>query len=71
MSREITIIGFCACGVLALLLLLDSRRDPQKTASFDALLDRVMVSRAVRITILVFWWWLGWHFLVTPPLPTG
>jgi uncharacterized protein DUF6186 len=67
MSRFVTIVGFCACALLAVLLVLDSRRNPQKTAPFDALLDRVMVSRAVRVTILVFWWWLGWHFLVTAP----
>jgi hypothetical protein len=48
---------------------LDSRRSPQRTAPIDKLLDRVMASRAARITILVFWWWLGWHFLVTPPTP--
>jgi len=71
MNRVITIIGFCACGVLGFLLVLSSRRNPQKTAPLDKLLDRVMASRAVRITILVFWWWLGWHFLVTPPLPPG
>jgi hypothetical protein len=69
MSRAITIAGFCACGVLGVLLLLDSRRSPQRTAPVDKLLDRVMASRAARITILVFWWWLGWHFLVTPPTP--
>jgi hypothetical protein len=69
MSRSITIAGFCACGVLAIVLLLDSRRSPQSTAPLDKLLDRVMASRAARITILVFWWWLGWHFLVTPPVP--
>jgi hypothetical protein len=31
-----------------------------------------MSDRAPRIAILVFWWWLGWHFLVArtvdPPL---
>jgi len=71
MSRVITILGFCTCGVLGVLLVLSSRRNPQKTAPFDKLLDQVMASRAVRITILVFWWWLGWHFLVTAPLPPG
>ncbi|TAM66175.1 MAG: hypothetical protein EPN48_17680 [Microbacteriaceae bacterium] len=71
MSRVITIIGFCVCGVLAILLVLTSRRNPDKTSPLGELLDRVMASRAVRITILVFWWWLGWHFLVTPPLPPG
>lgn len=71
MSRAVTIVGFIACGAFALLLVVDSRRNPDKTAPLATLLDKVMASRAARITILVFWWWLGWHFLVTPPLPPG
>jgi hypothetical protein len=30
-----------------------------------------MASRAVRITIIVFWWWLGWHFFAAAPLPAS
>lgn len=71
MSRIITTVGFCACGALAVLLVLHSHRNPEKVTPLGTLLDRVMASRAARITILVFWWWLGWHFLVTAPLPPG
>nr|WP_275588522.1 DUF6186 family protein [Microlunatus panaciterrae] len=30
------------------------------------ILDRVMERRVSRLTILLFWWWLGWHFLLVP-----
>lgn len=63
MSRAITIIGFCVCGVLALILMWSAHRDPDRTAGFGALLDEIMTSRAIRVTLVVFWWWLGWHFI--------
>jgi hypothetical protein len=70
-SRAFTIIGFCVCGALALLLWYLSRRNPDKVAPIDELLDQIMVSRAIRLTIIVFWWWLGWHFIVAAPGPVG
>jgi hypothetical protein len=54
--------GVIAVGILALVATGQFKRD--QFATFGELLDRVMVSRAARITILMFWWWLGWHFLV-------
>ena len=36
------------------------------------LLDEVLAERAPRFVLVLFWWWLGWHFLVgqtvDPPL---
>ena len=69
MSRIVTIAGFIACGLAFLVLVLTSRREDSRLASFGELLDGVMQGRAARVTIVVFWWWIGWHFLVTPPLP--
>ncbi len=68
MSRIVTIAGFIACGVAMIVLALTSRREGSRTASFGELLDGVMQDRAARVTIVLFWWWIGWHFLVTPPL---
>jgi hypothetical protein len=70
-SRIITIVGFVAVGVFGLVLAWYGRRSPDHVAPFGTLLDRVMASRAIRITILVFWWWLGWHFFVAAPLPAS
>ncbi|MGN6126425.1 MAG: DUF6186 family protein [Humibacter sp.] len=71
MSRIITIAGFIAVGLFALVLAWYGRREPERVAPFGTLLDRVMASRAIRITILMFWWWLGWHFFVVAPLPAA
>jgi hypothetical protein len=63
----VTIAGFVVCGVLIVALVVQSRLRPDRIAPLGTLLDRVMADRAARFTILLFWWWLGWHFLVTPP----
>jgi hypothetical protein len=71
MSRFITIAGFAAIGVYALVLAWYGRRAPDRVAPFGTLFDRIMTSRAIRITMIVFWWWLGWHFFVVAPLPAS
>lgn len=71
MSRFITIAGFVVVGVYALVLAWYGRRAPDRVASFGTLFDRIMTSRAIRITMIVFWWWLGWHFFVVAPLPAS
>jgi hypothetical protein len=29
-------------------------------------LRAILVHRSVRVLIMLFWFWLGWHFLVEP-----
>jgi hypothetical protein len=65
--RWVTIGGFVLCGLLIVALVVQSLRRPDRIVTLGSLLDRVMADRAARFTILLFWWWLGWHFLVTPP----
>lgn len=67
--RDVTIAGFLLCGIAMAALVLQSHRDPLRIAPFTALLDVVLADRAARFTVLLFWWWLGWHFLVVPPMP--
>lgn len=64
--REITIFGFALCLVAAIALEVVARRDPDRIAPLGDLLDRVMATRSARVGILLFWWWVGWHFLVGP-----
>ena len=65
--RAVTIAGFLVCGFAMLALVVQSRRAPDTLARFGTLLDVVLADRAARVTVLLFWWWLGWHFLVVPP----
>ena len=66
--RIVTVAGFIVIAIGILALVAQSRRRPEGLAPFTSLLDVVMADRAARFTILLFWWWLGWHFLVTPPM---
>ncbi len=67
MTRIITILGYLLDGLAAVGLVIVAKLKSDKVASFGELLDPVMASRAARVTIVLFWWWLGWHFLVVPP----
>lgn len=72
MTRELTIGGYVVCLAIAFVLVVLSHRRDAPFATLTEVLDQVFADRAVRITIIVFWWWLGWHFLVArtvdPPL---
>ena len=67
--REVTVTGFVVCGLLILALVAESHRRDAVLVPVSTLLDRVMTDRAARVTILLFWWWIGFHFLVVPPQP--
>jgi PAS domain S-box-containing protein len=40
-----------------------AHHDPLTGLPNRALFDRVLADRAARMVILLFWWWIGWHFL--------
>ena len=53
---------FLSCAAaLALATWWIRRGDPEATVT--ELFDRLLDDRAVRIAVIVIWWWLGWHFL--------
>jgi hypothetical protein len=66
-TRIVTILGYLLDGLAAVGLVIVAKLKSDKVASFGDLLDQVMASRAARVTIMLFWWWLGWLFLVVPP----
>jgi hypothetical protein len=41
-----------------------AHRGNSRLVSLGTLLQTILVRRSVRITIVLFWWWIGWHFLV-------
>ncbi len=70
--RTVTIAGYLLCAAAAIALVVMSHVPRAPLATFTELLDRILAERATRIALIVFWWWLGWHFLVArtvdPPL---
>lgn len=62
----ITLAVYGICVLAALSFTWWAYNHPGDIAPVGRLLDAVFASRAGRITLTVFWWWLGWHFLVAP-----
>ena len=59
-----TALVFIACGAAGILLWPTGRRNALGLAPTGQLFDLILGERAARITLLLFWWWIGWHFLV-------
>ena len=62
--REVTIVIYVLCLVAAVALAIGSHRPQWRIAKVTEMLDSVLAQRAPRVALVVFWWWLGWHFLV-------
>lgn len=67
MMRLAAVIVYVLIGVAGFVVVLVTRRWPATAAPASTLLEQVLRARAARITVLVFWWWLGWHFFVAGP----
>ncbi|MCC6376877.1 MAG: hypothetical protein IT191_07650 [Microbacteriaceae bacterium] len=64
LTRILTISAYLLCLAIAVGIEVAGNRNPERLAPLGHLLDEVMESRSARIGILMFWWWVGWHFLV-------
>jgi len=62
--RDATIAVYLLCLVAALLLVVAAQLPARGVAPLTELLDAVLAERAPRFVLVLFWWWLGWHFLV-------
>ncbi len=64
--------GFLLFAIALVAIELVARREPGQLAPASDLFDRVLASRAARMTIVVFWWWLGWHLFFAQTVdPSG
>jgi hypothetical protein len=61
-TRGITIAGFVI--VIAALFVLEylARRPGSRIPTMGQWLGYLMRWRAGRVLVLLFWWWLGWHY---------
>mgnify|MGYP001104093639 CR=1 FL=1 len=66
----IPIAVYLLCTLAALCLVIVGRVRPDVVAPLGTVLDRVLRDRAARVMLIVFWWWLGWHFLAGVTLDT-
>jgi len=70
--HDLTIALYVLCLLAALVLALAGHVPALRVGRVTEMLDAVLAERAPRVVLVVFWWWLGWHFLVgqtvDPPL---
>jgi len=64
MIYVLVVVGYVLVPVAGLALVVVSRVKPVALAGLGELLGHVFAVRAARVTLLLFVWWLGWHFLV-------
>ncbi|WP_150117043.1 DUF6186 family protein [Arthrobacter sp. ERGS1:01] len=58
------VAGYVLVPVAGVALVVVARLWPAKLARLGELLAVVFRTRAARLTLLLFVWWMGWHFLV-------
>jgi hypothetical protein len=64
MIYALVVVGYALVPLAGIALVVVAHVRPAALAGLGELLGRVFVTRAARITLLLFVWWLGWHFLV-------
>lgn len=64
MILALVVAGYVLVPVVGIALVVASRLRPDSIARLGTLLGRIFVVRAARISLLLFVWWLGWHFLI-------
>lgn len=60
----LVVAGYALIPAAGVALVVVSHVKPAALAGLGELLARVFATRPARITLLLFVWWLGWHFLV-------
>jgi Family of unknown function (DUF6186) len=64
MTTELIVGGYIFFVVIGVILWLITRSVKTPIANVSAMIDRIMHHRTTRISIMLGWWWVGWHFLV-------
>jgi hypothetical protein len=64
MIRFVVVCGYLLVPLAGAALVLAAWRWPARIAGLGEVLAQVMESRGARVTLLLFVWWVGWHFLV-------
>jgi hypothetical protein len=60
--RGLTIAGFVAIGLSAVVLEIVARRGLARLPTFGALVSWAVRTRGAQFAVVLAWWWLGAHF---------
>ena len=63
-TAAITLVGYAALAVMAVVLAITARRRPSTVARMSTVVTWMMSLGVARWAVLVLWLWLGWHVFV-------
>ena len=65
-THQLTIAGYLVVLALGFTLWFATREgDDKRLNSLHVMFQHLMRYRGTRLGMIIFWWWLGWHFLVS------
>lgn len=65
-THALTVAGYLAILAVGFVLWFATRNGRgSKLTSLDTMFKHLLRYRGTRIGLILFWWWLGWHFLVS------
>jgi len=65
MTYWLFVIGYLTLLLIGIVIWVATRGEDGRFASLREVFSRVLHYRGTRLGLLMFWWWIGWHFLVT------
>jgi hypothetical protein len=63
-TRALTIAGYLVAALAAIVLDLAARLPNSRLATIGDVFSKLSSRRVGRVTVMLGWWWVGWHFFV-------
>ena len=63
-SRSMTIGAYAVLALMLVVTEVVARRQPRAATTVTDMVRRVCRTRSGQLTLVLAWWWLGWHFLL-------
>ena len=65
-SHNYTLIGYLTILAVGFIVWFANRDGKNKRfTTLGSMFRRILRYRGTRLGLILFWWWLGWHFLVS------
>jgi hypothetical protein len=65
-THALTVGGYLVILAIGFVLWFITRKnDGKHLTDLSSLLKHLLQFRGTRLGMIMFWWWLGWHFLVS------
>lgn len=65
-THQLTIAGYLVLLSIGFVLWFATRHNTgSRLTNLGTMFQHLLRYRGTRLGLIIFWWWLGWHFLVS------